>query len=106
MSTLREKSRAEKAARTPSPKEAEMKKQGSKKLKVQLDADQARLSHVLLLKEAFRAHSGEIPVEILFVGARGTIGSLHIDRSWGVDHRRELETRVAAVSSVQGVSWE
>lgn len=105
MSELREKSRTEQQKKALH-KEGEQMKTSPQKLKVYLDADLARLSHILSLKEAFRAHSGSIPVEVVFVNSHGTISTLHIDKNWGVEYRRELETMVSAVSSVREVSWE
>ncbi len=102
MSELRERSRK---SEKPS-KDVEMKKKNTQKLKIQLDADVARLSHILALKEAFRSYPGECPIEIAFVTARGRISSLHIDKSWGVDSRKELESRVIALPSVKGFAWE
>ncbi len=106
MSELREKSRAEKNARSAAPKEAEMKKKTVQTLKIQLDADLARLSHILALKQAFRAHPGESPIEISFVSAKGKMSSLFIDKSWGVDPRKELESKVSALPSVKKFMWE
>lgn len=106
MSEFRERTRAEKAAKNPAPKEAEVKKKAFQKLKIQLDADLARMTHILTLKEAFRAHPGEIPIEIAFVGSRGRISSLHIDKSWGVDCRKELEAKLNALSSMKSLAWE
>ncbi|MBS0603736.1 MAG: DNA polymerase III subunit alpha [Verrucomicrobia bacterium] len=106
MSEMRERSRAEKAARNPAPKEAEVKKKSFQKLKIHLDADLARMSHILALKDAFRSHSGEIAIEIAFVNQLGKISSLHIDKTWGVDYRKELETKLTALSSVKALAWE
>jgi len=83
-----------------------MKKKSVQKLKIQLDADVARLSQLLALKEAFRAHPGENPIEIAFMTARGKISALHIDKNWGVESRKELESKISAISSVKGFSWE
>lgn len=96
----------EKSRKNVPAKEQEVKKPTFQKLKIQLNADTARLSHILALKEAFRAHSGQIPVEIAFVTARGKMSSLHIDKAWGVDYRKELEGKVAGLPSVQGMDWE
>lgn len=75
------------------------------KLNIQLDADRARLGDILALKEAFRAHSGSIPVEIAFATQKGMATSLFIDKSWGVDYKKELETRLALVPCLKGVEW-
>jgi DNA polymerase III subunit alpha len=106
MAEFREKGRAEKGFKTPPPKEKEMKKQGFQRLKIQVDADLARMTHILALKEAFRAHPGEISIEIAFLTKNGKISSLHIDKTWGVDFRKELETKLTALASVKAVAWE
>ncbi|MBI2810198.1 MAG: DNA polymerase III subunit alpha, partial [Candidatus Melainabacteria bacterium] len=96
---MREK-RMEKKAQT------EPKKKTFQKLKVHYDADAAKLSHILGLKEVFRAHAGSIAIEVVFLGARGKISSLHIDETWGVDYKVELEGKLAALPSVKSVKWE
>ncbi len=100
---FREKSRLEKPAAS---KEGEVKKSSFEKLKIQLDADRVRLSHILALKEAFRAHSGEIPIEISFTVASGKISSLLIDKNWGVDGSKELGTKISSLLSVKSLAWE
>jgi DNA polymerase-3 subunit alpha len=102
----REKSRSERSAKQPAKKETDTKMKKVQKLKIQLDADMVRLSHILALKSAFRAHPGEIPIEIAFMNERGKISSLHIDQTWGVEDRKELEGKVTAVGSVKGFRWE
>ncbi len=87
-------------------KETEKKKSAFQKLKIQLDGDRTKLSHILSMKEAFRSFSGEIPVEISFVGGRGKIGILSIDKSWGVDYRKELENKISILESVKSITWE
>jgi DNA polymerase-3 subunit alpha len=106
MSELREKSRLEKSAKNPAMKEADVKKKKDQKLKIHLDAELARLSHILALKEVFRSHSGEIPIEIAFATSTGKISFLYIDKSWGVDFHQELEAKVSALASVKSLAWE
>ncbi len=101
MAELRDKSR-----RSAPPKEKESKVAAFKKLKVELDLDKTKMSHILGLKEAFRAHAGEIPVEIAFVAQSKKMSALHIDKSWGVSHGRELEAKVGALAPVKAVAWE
>ena len=103
---MREKSRAEKNARNPAPKDADMKKKSYQRLKIHFDLESARLSHVLSLKEVFRSHSGEIPIEISFIAAGAKISALHIDKSWGVDYHKDLESKISALHSVKAIKWE
>ena len=100
---FRERSRSEKAAKIPSP---ESNKPSYQRLKIQLDIDLARLSHILALKEVFRSHSGEIPIEISLMTGTSKVSGLHIDKSWGVDHHRELERKISTLPSVKRVVWE
>jgi DNA polymerase-3 subunit alpha len=92
--------------RSSSAKQPEPKKHSFHRLKIDLDADRLRLSHILALKDAFRTHSGEIPIEITFTTARGKPSSLHIDQKWGVDHCKELESKVALLPSYKALKWE
>ena len=50
--------------------------------------------------------AGEIPVEIAFVAQSKKMSALHIDKSWGVSHGRELEAKVGALAPVKAVTWE
>jgi DNA polymerase-3 subunit alpha len=95
-----------KQARQTSAKEPDMKKKTAPLLKIQLDADTARLSHILALKQAFRAHSGESPIEVAFVSQAGKISSLYIDKTWGVESCKGLEQKLGALVSVKSLSWE
>jgi DNA polymerase-3 subunit alpha len=103
---LREKSRFSNGGRSTVQKEPEPKKKAFQKLKVQCDIDLVRLSHILLLKEAFRSHSGEIPIEVSFAMKEGKAASVLIDAVWGVDYRRELEEKVKQIESVKSMIWE
>ncbi len=88
------------------PKAQEPKKKSFQRLNIHLDADLARLSHVLALKEAFRSHPGEIPIEVAFIGKKGKVSTLHIDPSWGVDYHAELEAKIKGLLSVKSIKWE
>lgn len=86
--------------------EPKVKKPTYQALKIHLDADLAKLTHILSLKEIFRAHSGSIPVHITFQGAKGKIAALHIDETWGVDFHKDIEGKVASLPSIKAVKWE
>lgn len=103
---MREKSRAEKSQRSNSSKEIEMKKPAYQKLKIHVDSTLARLSHILILKDAFRSHSGEIPIEIVFASHQGNTHILSIDKSWGITFNKELESKITAIHSVKSLKWE
>jgi len=105
-SEMRDRGRSEATARTPKPKALEKPKKTFQSLKVQLDVKLTRMSHILALKEAFRSHSGEIPVELTFVNQGGRVGVLQIDKAWGVDYNQTLEERLTALAPVKTLSWE
>jgi DNA polymerase III subunit alpha len=92
--------------RSTAAREQETKKKTFQQLNIQLDADLVRMSHILALKDAFRAHSGEIPIEITFIAKRGKIGMLHIDQRWGVDYHKEVERKIALLPSITAFKWE
>jgi DNA polymerase-3 subunit alpha len=86
--------------------EPTMKKSSFQRLLIHLDADLARMSHILALKDAFRAHSGEIRIEIAFMANSAKLATLHIDQAWGVDYRKELENKISGLPSVRTFKWE
>lgn len=67
------------------------------KLCLALDVEKVRLSHVLVLKELFAAHRGEVPVEIRFVEKERQLAMLHIDLPWGVNTSPSLQEKLAAL---------
>jgi len=80
--------------------------QGPSKLTIKLNIDTLRMSHILSLKKAFRSHSGRIPVRLLFVTPAGTVSSIHIDTSWGVEYRSELEEKIRGLQSLEALHWD
>lgn len=84
----------------------EKKQKAMKKLKIFIDSNRARLSHILLLKTAFRAHSGDSPIEILFTKENKLLGVLLIEQSWGVEQCMELENKIRSISSINQIQWE
>ncbi len=63
-------------------------------LKMHVNADAMRLSHVLELKEILLSASGPTPVHVEFHGAKGIVGKMRIEGSWGVTWSAELERRL------------
>lgn len=84
----------------------EMKKKNEKTLKISLCMNTLRLSHLLLLKRSFRAHSGESPVEIEFWNGEEKLGFLAIDKSWGVKECKELERAIKPIPSFKAFQWD
>jgi DNA polymerase-3 subunit alpha len=102
---MREKNKNFRAS-TGKGSEPPMKKNPFQKLMIHLDADLARMSHILALKDAFRTHSGEIPVEIAFMANASKLATIHIEQTWGVDYRKELESKISTLPSVRTFKWE
>lgn len=84
----------------------EKKQKTMKKLKIFIDSNRAHLSHILLLKTTFRAHSGDSPVEILFTRENKQLGVLLIEQNWGVEQCMELENKIRSISSIDQIQWE
>lgn len=103
---LRDKNRKEKVERSSFAKEVDVGKKNFSKLKIQLDASQTRLTHILTLKDAFRTCPGEIPIEITFIGNKGKTSILYIDKSWGIDCQKGLESKIASLPSFHSLNWD
>ncbi|MEK7339642.1 MAG: hypothetical protein AABZ92_02875, partial [Verrucomicrobiota bacterium] len=71
-----------------------------------IDSNRAHLSHILLLKTAFRSHSGNSPVEILFTKESKHLGLLLIEQNWGVEQCLDLENKIRSISSIDQIQWE
>lgn len=84
----------------------EKKQKTMKKLKIFIDSNRAHLSHILLLKTAFRSHSGNSPVEILFTKESKHLGVLLIEQNWGVEQCSDLENKIRSISSIDQIQWE
>jgi DNA polymerase III subunit alpha len=86
-------------AKEEKKKETDMKKNA--RLKIMIDADQARLSHVVELKHIFRSNPGRIPVCIEFHSNSGRLGSLQIVEEWGVQFNDEIEQKLNKIISIK-----
>ncbi|MFI5333841.1 MAG: DNA polymerase III subunit alpha, partial [Chlamydiales bacterium] len=94
MSEIRQKN-MEKTAQTPAPS-----KDPSKMLCLRLDADMARLSHILELKKLFRAHAGAIPLRLEFASKQGIKKAIEVDGVWGVEFGSTLEEKLKKIPSL------
>ncbi len=74
------------------------------KLQLSFDLNQVKLSHILTLKSAFRAHPGSSPVEISFCSGGLKHSTVYIDTSWGVEWRSDLEEKIRRIESLQTCS--
>lgn len=86
--------------------DVEMNKQMRRLLRMTLDADLMRLSHILAIKEVFRAYPGAVAIEIEFVSIKGKIGTVKIDSAWGVEDHPALEKKISTLRAIKALSWE
>ncbi len=85
------------------PKEKEVKKEmepAKQTLKILLDADKARLSHIVHLKTLFHTHPGNVPVEVHFYAGEKDLGKINIDPTWGVSLNSQLQSGINQLSSL------
>lgn len=75
-------------------------------LHLQVDADAVRHSHILQLKQLFRAASGSTPVRIEFMSQNQSLGSVRIQENWGVLLTPQLEEQIKRVISVRYLGFE
>ncbi len=85
---------------------AQTKVTAVKRISIQIDADEARLSHILDLKAAFDKERGETPVKIEFVSKERTIADLMIDPPWGIELTSGLQSQIKLIKSVKSVTLE
>lgn len=82
----------------PQAKVVEEKKD-STMFKLEMNLEEARLSHILKLKQVFEQHRGSTPVEVDFVLQKGKLASLKIESRWGVTVSDKLKTEIAEITS-------
>jgi DNA polymerase-3 subunit alpha len=73
---------------------------------IKVDADRMRHSHVMELKQWFRAHSGMSPVSIEFHTKAERVGVLEIASEWGVEWSSSLEQQLRSTQWVASFSIE
>jgi DNA polymerase-3 subunit alpha len=71
--------------------------------RIVLNVDRARISHIVNLKQIFRMHAGNLPVQLEFLSQNMRIGSLEIRAEWGVRSSKEIEELIAKIISVESV---
>ncbi|MBI2743852.1 MAG: DNA polymerase III subunit alpha [Chlamydiales bacterium] len=86
--------------RAPEKTQQAAKKEAPKPLKLTLNADAARLTHIIELKKLFRAHSGSTPVKIEFISADRSVGRIEIEAAWGIEHGKTLNEELRKISCV------
>ncbi len=72
-------------------------------LQIKLDADKARLSHIMQLKRLFNQHMGETPVQIHFHSSAKQLATLHIDAKWGINFSDEVKQKIAELHCVLSI---
>jgi DNA polymerase-3 subunit alpha len=88
------------------PKEEKVEVKQPMHLQLHIDADSARLSHILEIKKLFRAFSGNSPVQLLFFSQQSSVGELHIEETWGVTYTKALEEKLKLLTPVRHVYWK
>lgn len=75
-------------------------------IKLIIDANSMRLSHVLELKKLFRNHSGKSPVKIEFTNQKRSLGVLSIDAAWGITLNEQIVAQLQQIPCVRNVMTE
>jgi DNA polymerase-3 subunit alpha len=70
------------------------------KVKITLNADITKLSHIIELKNIFSASQGVTPVEIDFYAGGESKALVHINQQWGVTIDDGMRTKLQAIPSV------
>lgn len=81
----------------PTPKIEE--KKAAAMFKLEMNLEEARLSHILKLKQIFERYRGNIPVEIHFVLQEHKIASLKIDSQWGINFSENLKAEIEEIKA-------
>ncbi|MEI8125447.1 MAG: DNA polymerase III subunit alpha [Parachlamydiaceae bacterium] len=66
-------------------------------IKLNLDANAIRLSHILKLKQLFEKHRGSTPLQLDFTVNEKVIAAVHIDQTWGVMATPEFEKELESI---------
>lgn len=90
--------RSKQAAATQKPNREEPVAQ---LLRLRVDADRTRLSHILALKKVLRAHPGNSPVEIDYFGQGKLLGTLQINPPWGIQLTAQLKEDLQSLGVFQ-----
>ena len=69
-------------------------------LRIVLDANKARLSHIVHLKKLFNTSAGTAPVQIDFKSNDKILAEITIDTGWGVTLNSQLESGLKQIPSL------
>lgn len=76
------------------------------KLKLRLDADRARLSEVLALKQLFRSHPGKSTIELRFLSQEKCLGTVFVDSQWGVKADKAFQEKLRETAAKINCQFE
>ncbi len=92
-----------KNAKPAQPKDKEKEAPTMKIVTIRLDADSARLSHVMKLKKLIQEHHGDTPVQIQFHNHVKSLATLHVDSKWGVALNDQFKQKVSELACVLAI---
>lgn len=92
-------SSSKEGGRTASPKPPPKKEESMKSITIQLDADSARLSHILQLKKILEDSGGSTSVKILFTSQEKVLATLHVQEKKGVEVTAEFKKQIESLGA-------
>lgn len=101
---------AKKSSKVDSNKKKEMTtpmekpKKNPSQIKIVLDANKTKLSHILQLKTIFEEHRGTTPVLIHFHADQTPLAKLHIDSKWGILDSDKVQDAIRKIHAVREVA--
>ncbi len=101
MLELRESRQQGSGSKVKASKEEKTEKNMISSLKIVVDINLVRLSHILQLKQIFRSNAGDTSLTVEFTKNSTRIASLAIASEWGVSWSKELEEVISKVMSVK-----
>lgn len=84
----------------------EQKKGVAKMLKLKLNANLMRLSHVLELKKIFHRHTGKSEIQMEFWSGEKRVGTISIESTWGVELTAELKEQLEVLPGIVDILAE
>lgn len=94
-----------KAQEKPKMNQENQKKENavSKSIEIKINAEAARLSHILQIKQLFAKHRGSTPVKIEFYHEGHSFAHLHIDCKWGINYNLEIKEQLSTLDSIVSI---
>ena len=69
---------------------------------LRIDADAMRFEHILAITELLKKHAGPSTIKMQFESQQRPIATLHVDASFHIDWKPELEQALEAIPGVNG----